>query len=123
MAIAGTIDEIVPPQLSRKHVISDPPYNDNFQSSDETPAKPPGGPAGSSAGDSALLLVESLIHHLVGQAILTVREATEIVDVAADVESELALAAIKIPAGEAAVPRAATTLAAISDSLRHDLKD
>ena len=66
-----------------------------------------------------MLLVESLIHHLVSRSILTADEAIEIVDVAAEVECEIAP-----DASEAAVmPRPATSLAAIASSLRFDLKD
>ena len=43
-------------------------------------------------GRAALLLVESLIHSLVEKAVLTRAEAIEVIDVAVDVEEELALA-------------------------------
>jgi hypothetical protein len=41
-------------------------------------------------GQAALLLVESLIHHLVGRSVISVAEAVEIVQVAADVKAEVA---------------------------------
>lgn len=44
-----------------------------------------------SHGRAALLLVESLIHALVEKAQLTRAEAIEIIDIAVDVEAELAL--------------------------------
>jgi hypothetical protein len=43
-------------------------------------------------GRAALLLVESLIHALVEKATLTRGEAIEVIDIAVDVEEELALA-------------------------------
>jgi hypothetical protein len=43
-------------------------------------------------GRAALLLVESLIHALVEKAVLTRAEAIEVIDIAVDVEEELALA-------------------------------
>lgn len=46
-----------------------------------------------SHGRAALLLVESLIHELVAKAVLTLGEAIDIIDIAIDVEGELALAA------------------------------
>ena len=41
-------------------------------------------------GRAAILLVESLIHGLVARSVLTVSEAIEITDIAADVRSEIA---------------------------------
>lgn len=43
-----------------------------------------------SRGDAALLLTESLIHALVGKGLLTLREAVELVEIAGDVELEMA---------------------------------
>lgn len=43
-----------------------------------------------SPGDAALLLTESLIHALVDKGVLTLREAVEIVEIAGDVELEVA---------------------------------
>jgi hypothetical protein len=42
------------------------------------------------SGRAALLLVESLLHALVARRILKVGEAIDIIDIAADVEAELA---------------------------------
>ena len=47
--------------------------------------------ASNSHGRAALLLVESLIHSLVEKAVLTRAEAIEVIDVAIDVEEEVAL--------------------------------
>ncbi len=44
---------------------------------------------GKDQDSAALLLVESLIHGLIARALLTVHEAIEIVDIAADVEHQL----------------------------------
>lgn len=43
-----------------------------------------------SHGQAALLLVESLIHGLIARSVLSVAEAIEIIETAADVELELA---------------------------------
>ena len=45
-----------------------------------------------SHGKAALLLAESLIHALVDKKVLTLREAVEIVEIATDVEREIAAA-------------------------------
>ncbi len=42
-------------------------------------------------GQAAMLLVESLLHGLVARSLLTVQDAVEIVQVAAEVELELAV--------------------------------
>ena len=45
---------------------------------------------GGAAHDSAaLLLIESLIHGLIARSILTVKDAIEIIDIAADAEREM----------------------------------
>ena len=64
-----------------------------------------------SHGRAALLLVESLIHELVGKAVLTRGEAIDIIDIAVDVEEELAWGAGQVPSrrrGSALAPLAAT---------------
>lgn len=43
-----------------------------------------------SRGEAALLLIESLIHALVDKGVLTLREAVELVEIAGDVELEVA---------------------------------
>ena len=100
------------PGPSRKHVISDLPRdNDND------------GPDGLlldlGQGRAALLLVESLVHHLVQRSVLSLGEAIEIVDIAAEVEIETALTA----ADGGAVPIGSMSLTAISNSLRFDLEE
>lgn len=71
------------------------------------------------AGEAALLLVESLIHGLIGKSVLSVAEAIEIIDVAADVRSELAE-----ERGEDGMERERSLmlLTALSNSLRFDVK-
>ena len=66
-----------------------------------------------------MLLVESLIHQLVSRSILSVSEAIEIVDLAIEVDREIAPDA----SDGVGLPRPATSLAAIANSLRYDLKD
>lgn len=73
---------------------------------------------GPAAGVSALLLVESLIHHLISRSILSVREAIEIIDIAAEVEREIANEAV----GGAPVARRVTSLTRMASSLRLDLQ-
>ena len=71
------------------------------------------------AGHAALLLVESLLHHLIKNKMLTVGEAIEIVEVAVEVEREVGLAA-NDGLSSLAPP---ASLAAIADSLRLDLRN
>ncbi|RST31295.1 hypothetical protein HMF7854_10950 [Sphingomonas ginkgonis] len=40
-------------------------------------------------GQAAMLLVESLIHGLIGQSVISVAQAIEIVEIAADVKEEI----------------------------------
>ena len=69
-------------------------------------------------GQAALLLVESLIHGLIAKSALTIREAVEIIDIAAAVKLEVAA-----DRGEP-VPIMAASLSAlnaISSSFRRDI--
>ena len=68
-------------------------------------------------GQAAMLLVESLIHGLVDRSVISVAEAVEIVDVAADTQAEIA-----DPGGPPAAPQSSLAmLHSISSSLRHDM--
>lgn len=67
-------------------------------------------------GRAALLLVESLIHGLTSRAVLTVAEAIEIIDVAAEVEDEHRVASAE--AGLAPVP---SLLSPLATSLRYEV--
>lgn len=70
-------------------------------------------------GQAAMLLVESLIHGLIDRAVITVADAIEIVDVAAEVK-----AAIGTDMGDSPATLAAsmTLLNSIGESLKHDLE-
>lgn len=69
-------------------------------------------------GQAALLLVESLVHGLIRKSALSIREAVEIIDIAAEVAAEIAVEGEE-PAAIATASVAA--LNAISASLRRDL--
>ncbi len=83
--------------------------------------------AGSGAGDegpdahgqAALLLVESLVHGLIARQVISVADAVEIVDIAAEVKAEVA-AEGEDPS--AAKRQSADLLDAISRSLGHDVQ-
>lgn len=70
------------------------------------------------AGEAALLLVESLIHGLIGKSVLSVAEAIEIIDVAANVRFELAE---ERGEDEMERERSLMLLTAMSHSLRFDV--
>jgi hypothetical protein len=86
--------------------------NDN----DEYPATAPV-PEPDAHGQAAMLLVESLIHGLVGRSVISVADAVEIVDIAAEVKMEIA---IDLGESVAALRRSLNILAGVSDSLRRD---
>ena len=69
-------------------------------------------------GAAALLLVESLIHGLIERSILSLQEAIDIIDIAADVERQLDATGLGPPFGDFR-----SLLAPIAGSLRVDLKD
>lgn len=58
--------------------------NDNHVGGEALPREP------DAHGQAALLLVESLIHDLVGRSVISVQEAIDIVEVAAEVKAEVA---------------------------------
>lgn len=68
-------------------------------------------------GQAALLLVESLMHGLVERSVITVADAVEIVDAAADVKAEIA---VDLGEPEETEDRALNLLSAISQSLKLD---
>ena len=74
---------------------------------------------GHAHGRAALLLVESLIHGLANRKVITIAEAIEIIEVAAEVESELARAA----GHDEAEIDGKSLLTPISKSLEVDLGD
>lgn len=69
-------------------------------------------------GQAAFLLVESLIHGLRERAVLTVAEAVDIVDTAADVQFDMAAQA---DGAGPAMHRSAMLLTVVANSLRKDL--
>ena len=81
---------------------------------------PPNGSAydGDAHGRAAMLLVESLIHALIARSALTVEDAIEVVEVAADVDMELAL---ELDIAPATLKKSLDLLARINASLRHDV--
>lgn len=72
-----------------------------------------------SYGQAALLLVESLIHGLKERGALTVAEAVDVIETAADVQYDLADAADGAGSG---LRHAASLLTAMATSLRGDMK-
>lgn len=70
-------------------------------------------------GQAALLLVESLIHGLKERSVLTVAEAVDIIETAADVQYDLADAA---DGSGSTLRHAASLLTAMAASLRSDVK-
>ena len=71
-------------------------------------------------GQAAMLLVESLIHGLIARSVISVEDAVEIVETAAEVK-----AAIGGDLGDSAeaLQKSLRLLTAISDSLGLDVKD
>lgn len=68
-------------------------------------------------GQAALLLVESLLHGLIDSSVISIPEAVEIVEVAAEVEADLAVDRSVPPE---AARHSRDLLAAIGSSLKHD---
>ncbi|MFN3538379.1 MAG: hypothetical protein ACK4Y4_13125 [Brevundimonas sp.] len=69
-------------------------------------------------GHAALLLVESLIHGLIARKVITVRDAVECVEVAAEAETEIQAERHAAPASQR---QSAAILGAIGASLSYDL--
>ena len=67
-------------------------------------------------GAAALLLVESLIHGLIARSILSVHDAVDIIDIAANIERELDATGLAPPFGDFQ-----SLLVPIASSLRVDL--
>lgn len=79
---------------------------------------PPARPSEPDAhGQAAMLLIESLIHGLIARSMISVGDALDIVDVAAEVKSEIAVDLGDSPDTR---DRSLALLANISRSLRHD---
>lgn len=71
-------------------------------------------------GQAAILLIESLMHGLIGKSVISVADAIEIVDVAAEVKAEVA---VELGESRATMKRSLMILKLISDSLRTELAD
>ncbi|WP_380872353.1 hypothetical protein [Sphingomonas sp. DBB INV C78] len=69
-------------------------------------------------GQAAMLLVESLIHGLLARSIISVADAVEIVDIAAEVKAEIAADLGDSPS---TMRRSLAMLDAVSASLKLDL--
>jgi len=78
--------------------------------------KPFGATMKDAQGAAALLLVESLIHGLIARSILSVQDAVDIVDIAANIERELDATGLGPPFGDFQ-----SLLVPISSSLQVDL--
>lgn len=94
--------------------MADPPFP-NDEAAAAAPRIPDLEAEAEAFGRAALLLVESLIHGLVARAIITIEDAIEIAEVAAEAKDEAD------GADHAGRPTALTMLAAIAASLRIDL--
>jgi hypothetical protein len=70
-------------------------------------------------GQAAMLLVESLIHGLIERSIITVADAVEIVESAADVKEEVASDLGDSPAN---LRKSLIILGSLVESLNHDIK-
>lgn len=71
-------------------------------------------------GQAAMLLVESLLHSLIARSVITVEDAMEIVQVAADVKMEIAADLGDSPS---TMRRSLSLLTSIETSLRQDAQD
>lgn len=70
-------------------------------------------------GQAAILLVESLIHGLISKSVISVAEAVEIVEIAANVTSEIC---IDEDRSDPTPGKSFTLLSAIAQSLKHDIR-
>lgn len=84
--------------------------NDNMQG--QVPHEP------DAHGHAAMLLVESLVHGLIARDVITVTDAVEIVDVAAEVKADFGAEQGESPAN---LRKSLGLLTAISTSLRADI--
>jgi len=75
------------------------------------------GPEPDAYGQASLLLVESLIFGLIDRSVISVADAAEIVEAAAEVKADIAA---DIGESPETMQRSLNLLAAISESLRRD---
>lgn len=71
-------------------------------------------------GQAAILLVESLLHGLIARQVITVADAVEIVDIAAEVKTDVAGDMGDSPGN---LQKSLALLTAISSSLTRDVSD
>ncbi|WP_156681115.1 hypothetical protein [Sphingomonas profundi] len=71
-------------------------------------------------GQAAMLLVESLIHGLIARSVITVQDAVDIIETAAEVKEEIA---IELGDSPATMQKSLAILQAILASLSFDLPD
>ena len=69
-------------------------------------------------GQAAMLLVEGLIHGLIGRSVITVADAVEIVEVSADVKADIGE---ELGDSPATLEKSLALLGAISASLKPDI--
>lgn len=69
-------------------------------------------------GQAAILLVESLIHGLIARSVISVAEAIEIIDIAAEAKEEIG---VDRGEGSATIEKSRRVLEAMSVSLSFDL--
>ena len=91
--------------------MADQPLNDNL-------AAVPGLQEPDAHGQAAMLLVESLIHGLIANSVMTVEQAVEVVDIATEVKAEIAL---DLGDTQVTSKKSLSLLGAIASSLRSDL--
>jgi hypothetical protein len=108
----------------RRQKDSVPSPEEGLQMTDETSNGGTGVPLSAhdadAHGQAALLLVESLVHGLIARSVISVTEAVEIVDVAAEVRRDLGA---DMGGSDATLQRSISLLENISWSLRLDLPD
>lgn len=86
--------------------------------SDDTAREERASPQPDAHGQAAMLLVESLIHGLISKSVISVAEAVEIVEIAADVSTEIVADA---SASDVTASKPLTLLGLISKSLKPDI--
>ena len=89
----------------------------NFTNDNETVLPYAGSFPGDANGQAAVLLVESLIHSLIGRSVISVNDAIDIADTAAAAMAQID-GEVADPTRSAPTPM--TILAAIAASLGHD---
>jgi hypothetical protein len=94
--------------------VSDDPSNDNGERAAPARLTEP-----DPHGQAAMLLTESILHGLIARSVITVPEAVEIVEVAAEVKAEIAA---DLGDSVATMRRSLALLEAVRLSLASDLK-